>query len=111
MTKYRLSEIVLNLVGFFKCSIENNIVISTGIEHAFKNDNSEVMAEAYRFDIFDTKTNTIPSGVLVIFNQVGDELFFMYRKDKFEVVSITDNLITLKKDGIDYFIERTQYPF
>jgi hypothetical protein len=106
----KLKEIFINLVGFFKCSIENNIVLCAGIENILKNDNDEVAAEAFLFDVFDTKTNTIPESIVVVFNQVGDKIIFGYRKDKFEVISISDNLITVRKDGIDYFIERINLP-
>lgn len=108
--KYILSEITIHLVGFFKCSIENNIVLCSGAEQAFKNDDDEIVAEMYRFDVFDIITNTIPHSIIVFFNQVGDKLLFLYKKDKFEVISITDKLITLRKDGIDYFIEETKLP-
>jgi len=106
----KLRETFISLVGFYKCSIENNVVMCTGIEHTINNDEEEPVADFFRFDVFDMETRTIPSSIAVIFNQVGDKIFFLYKKDKFEVVSITDKLITMTKDGKEYFIERIKVP-
>jgi|GEM_PF-4843878 hypothetical protein len=106
-----LKETVINLVGCFKCSIENNIVLCTGIERTLENDKGEPAADIYLFDVLDVENNTIPHSILVAFNEVNGKLLFLYKKDKYEVVSISPNLITLRKDGMEYFIERTQLPF
>ena len=107
MTK-KLDEIFIHLVGFFKCSIENNIVLCSGCDHIIKNEDDKIIVEIFRFDVFDPITKMLPYSIIVAFNQVGNDLLFLYKKDKFKVISITDKLITLEKDSVKYFIEETK---
>lgn len=108
----KLKETMINLVGFFECSIENNTIMCAGLDRTFKNDDGEDVVDLFIFDVLDVKNNTLVSpSILVGFNQVGDKILFLYKKDKYEVVSISDNLIKVKKDGIDYFIKRIPFPF
>jgi len=107
----RLKETLITLVGFFKCSIENNILLCDGILNSVKDDTGETVADMFVAHVFDPITGTIPSGILIVFNQVGDKIVFLYRKEKFEVKSISDDLIRLERDGIEYTLERTKPPF
>jgi hypothetical protein len=107
----KLKEVFISLVGFFKCSIENNIVMSAGIENTFNDDDGNPIAELFIFDVLDVKNNTLLSpSILVIFNQVGDKIVFLYKKEKFDVISMSDNLIRLDKNGVEYTIERIELP-
>jgi len=109
----KLGETYINLTGFFKCSIENNLVLCTGagVTHTDP-ETKEPTVDLYVFDILDPINRTfISPSILVGFNQVEDKIMFLYKKDKFELISVSNKLITVNKDGIDYFIERIDNPF
>ncbi|MGV3594707.1 MAG: hypothetical protein ACO1NK_05645 [Sediminibacterium sp.] len=104
----KLREIDIDLTGFMECSIENNIVICSGFSMSPNAPDADI-ADLYIFNVINPKTNSITEVILVAFKQVGEGIQFLYRKLVFDVVSITDDLITLKRDGIDYFIKRINY--
>jgi hypothetical protein len=107
----RLREVFISLVGFFKCTIDDNTFMCAGVEQILQNENGEDVADLYLFDVMNlTGKKHLGEIILVVFNQVGDKLLFLYKKDKYQVISTSDNLITIRKDGIDYFIERIEMP-
>ena len=107
----QLKETTINLLGFFECSIENNVVMCNGIKSSGNDDNGNLVFEAYMFDVLDKETYMFEKGILTIFNQVDDKIMFLYKKEKYKIVSISDDLITFTKGGLDHFIKRIELSF
>jgi hypothetical protein len=103
-----LKEIEFNLVGAFECTIENNLVLCTGEEIVSREPHD--IANLYSFDVLDLANSTISEIIAVVFIQVGENIEFRYRKQSFNVVSVSFGVIVLNKDGVDYFIKRTNIP-
>ena len=104
----KLKDKIINLVGFFECSIENNTFMCDGIESSVNDDNGNLLFETYKFDLLDTTNNVFTGAVLTIFNQIDDKILFLYRKNKYEVTLISDDLITFTRLGVNHFIKRTE---
>lgn len=103
----KLKETLINLFGFFECSIENNTIIGSGIEHTINDNNNSPIADVFLVDVFDRNKKKFIERIAIVFNQVGDKLVFLYKKDKFDVTLISENLITFSnKDGIEHYIKR-----
>jgi hypothetical protein len=102
----KLKEMYIHLVGFFKCTIDNRKFLCAGLENTIENDNGELVADLYIMDIMNEEMTAITKRELVIFNQVKDKIIFLYGKEKYELISLTDDLIKVRKDGVDYFVER-----
>ena len=100
----KLKDIYIDLVGAFDCTIENNVVLCTG--NFFSSEPPHDTADLFLFNVIDPTTGSIKEGIVVVFKQVGDNIEFRYRKDVFDVISVTFDLITLRKDSVDYFIKR-----
>jgi hypothetical protein len=100
----RLRDLYIDLVGCFDCSIENNVIISTGT--AYKSDPPHDISDMFLFNVLNPKTGMISDTIAVAFIQVGDIVEFRYKKEVFEVVSVKFERIALKRGEEDYFINR-----
>lgn len=103
-TKMKLRETHIDLVGLFDCTIENNTILSAGA--VFHSEPPHDTADMFLFHVWNGSQGITKDGIAVVFRQVGEEIEFRYRKDVFEVMSVSFDLIELRKDGKDYFIKR-----
>ena len=103
--KMILKETDIDLVGAFECTIENNLILCTG--DCFSSEPPHDIADMYAFNVWDAAQGIITGSIAVLFVQTDNGIEFRYKKDKFEVISVSFDLITLRKDNIDYFIRRT----
>jgi hypothetical protein len=101
----KLKEIFISLTGCFKFSFDNSIFLANGMERSIYNDLEEEVAQVCTLDMMNNEKSRITSVVVAAFNQVGEKLLFLYKKEKFEVLFISDKLIRLTKNGIEYTIE------
>ena len=77
--------------------------------HSDGSANSDI-ADIFVFNVVTDRGELTTQGIAVAFVQKGDKIIFKYKKDIFDVVSITDDLITLEKEGIKHSIQRIELP-
>lgn len=104
LKKMELRKTLIDLVGAFECTIENNIIFCSGMSMEL-NPPADT-ADIFMFQVWDRETGTFSESVLVVFIQNGDKIEFRYKKEVFEVVSITWDVITVSQNGVNYTITR-----
>ncbi len=98
--------LAVDLVGFWKSSIENNLLFTLAKNEVPETAPDYNIAEAYVFHIMDENSNPTKDAIMVSFKQDGENIILGYRKLRFTIVSINRNEIVFKDKFRTYSFKR-----
>lgn len=110
----KLKDVSIDLTGLFKSSIENNLILCSGLSLEVPGTDSE-RTEVYELNVIsfnETKALVKEIVMAAFYDNEKDGLIFGYKNLKLIVESVSyDKILLNDTSGAKYFIERVKISF